>query len=351
MPAAAAPASGVPTSTPGVEKPRDNAFTPPAGMKVTSDTTENIPGGTRRTQEAEGVKIANEMVVPGKPLSDKQMAMIKHASSTGNKYPKDIMDQYESQKVEWEARSKAQREEREAKLTPEQKQQRYENLKKLGLDEPEDNPNHPSNQPKVTPGAVPTSTPGVERPVTSAPKTVEQLAMDEAKKFGRSVPTLDDKRAAEMLYRKQAAGGVGEAQLSGVSTVPVAGTDPNATVPSRGPNAEYTREEATKEAARLNTLSLEKFNRESAAALAPKPKPELAAPATGGQLQQATTGVANAEADAAEAAGGGSTNIVAPSNSTVVNNNQSAPTTKDTRNNESTFQRYLDRRYYPTAMR
>jgi len=203
----------------------------------------------------------------------------------------------------------------------------------------------------ASPGAVQTSIPGVERPVTSAPKTVEQLAMDEARKFGRSVPTLDDKRAAQMLYRKQAAGGVGEAQLSGVSTVPVAGRDPNATVPSRGPNAEYTREEATKEAARLNTLSLEKFNRESDAALAPKPKPELAAPATGGQLQQATTGVANAEADAAAASGGGSTNIVAPSNSTVVNNNQSAPSTKDTRNNESTFQRYLDRRYYPTAAR
>jgi hypothetical protein len=168
------------------------------------------------------------------------------------------------------------------------------------MDEPEDNPNHPSNQPKVTP--------------------------------------------------KTAAGGVGEAQLSGVE-IPVAGRDPNATVPSRGPNAEYTREEATKEAARLNTLSLEKFNRESDAALAPKPKPELAPPATGGQLQQATTGVANAESDAAEAAGGGSTNISAPSNSTVVNNNQSAPTTKDTRNNESTFQRYLDRRYYPTAAR
>jgi hypothetical protein len=153
----------------------------------------------------------------------------------------------------------------------------------------------------ATPGAVQTSIPGVERPVASmAPKTVEQLAMDEARKFGRSVPTLDDKRAAQMLYRKQAAGGAEEAQLSGVSTLP---------------------------------------------------KPELTAPETGGRLQQATTGVANAEADAAAASGGGSTNIVAPSNSTVVNNNQSAPSSKDTRNNESTFQRYLDRRYYPTAAR
>jgi hypothetical protein len=153
-----------------------------------------------------------------------------------------------------------------------------------------------------TPGAVQTSIPGVERPVAAmAPKTVEQLAMDEARKFGRSVPTLDDKRAAQMLYKKQAAGGAEEAQLSGVSTLP---------------------------------------------------KPELAPPATGGQIQQATAGVANAKEDAADASGGGgSTNIVAPSNSTVVNNNQSAPSSKDTRNTESTFQRYLDSRYYPTALR
>ena len=199
-----------------------------------------------------------------------------------------------------------------------------------------------------TPGAVQTSTPGVERPVAAmAPKTVEQLAMDEAKRFGRSTPNAQDKQAAQMLYRNQAAGGASEANLSGVSTLPA---DRNATVPSRGPNAEYTREEATREAARLNTLSLEKFNKDSAAALGPKPEP--AAPRSGGQLQQATTGVANAESDAADASGGGgATNIVAPSNSTVVNNNQSAPSTKDTRNNESTFQRYLDRRYYPTAAR
>ena len=131
-----------------------------------------------------------------------------------------------------------------------------------------------------TPGAVQTSTPGVERPVAAmAPKTVEQLAMDEARKFGRSAPTLDDKRAAQMLYRNQAAGGAAEANLSGVSTLPA---DRNATVPSRGPNAEYTREEATREAARLNTLSLEKFNKDSAAALGPKP--ESAAPRSGGQL-------------------------------------------------------------------
>lgn len=79
-------------------------------------------------------------------------------------------------------------------------------------------------------------------------------------------------------------------------------------------------------------------------------KPIPAAPPTGGQLQQATAGVASAQSDAT-AGGGGATNIVAPSNSTVVNNNQSAPSSKDTRNNESTFQRYLDRRYYPTAAR
>jgi hypothetical protein len=99
------------------------------------------------------------------------------------------------------------------------------------------------------------------------------------------------------------------------------------------------------------TKTLEQFRAERAAARAARPRPELAPPSTGGQIQQATTGVANAQADSAASSGGGATNIVAPSNSTVVNNNQSAPVAKDTRNTESTFQRYLDRRYYPTAMR
>jgi hypothetical protein len=160
----------------GGGKTGDAAFDVPAGMKVTSDTTENIPGGKRRKQTSTGMSIANEMVVPGQPLSDKQMAIIKHAMSMGNKYPKEIMDQYESQKSEWEVRSKAEHEAREAKLTPEQKQQRYENLKKIGMDEPEDDPNHPSNKPKVTP--TPTA-PEVAPTVTPTPSLAPSTSGDE----------------------------------------------------------------------------------------------------------------------------------------------------------------------------
>jgi hypothetical protein len=71
------------------------------------------------------------------------------------------MDQYESQKSDWEAKSKTQKEEADAKLTPEQKQERFQNLKKAGLDEPEDDPNHPSNKPKVTPTPTATPTPSL----------------------------------------------------------------------------------------------------------------------------------------------------------------------------------------------
>lgn len=153
---------------------RDSAFDAPAGMKVTSDTTENVNQGglkgSRRKQTSEGISIANEMVVPGQPLSDKQMGTIKMAMSMGNKYPKEIMDQYESQKSEWEVRSKAEHEAREAKLTPEQKQKRFEELKKIGMDEPEDDPNHPSNKPKVTP--TPTA-PEVAPTVTPTPTAPE----------------------------------------------------------------------------------------------------------------------------------------------------------------------------------
>lgn len=48
--------------------------------------------------------------------------------------------------------------------------------------------------------------------------------------------------------------------------------DDKATVPSRGKDAEYTHEEARIEAARLNTLSLEKFNRDADIAMGKTPK-------------------------------------------------------------------------------
>lgn len=72
------------------------------GMKVTSDVTEKIDGGSRRTRTAEGTLIANELVVPGKDLSKKQMAVIGYQSQLGDAekiYPKEIMGQYRKQKA------------------------------------------------------------------------------------------------------------------------------------------------------------------------------------------------------------------------------------------------------------
>jgi hypothetical protein len=42
--------------------------------------------------------IANEPVVPGQPLSDKQMGVMEMSMSMGNKYPPEIMEQYNKQK-------------------------------------------------------------------------------------------------------------------------------------------------------------------------------------------------------------------------------------------------------------
>jgi len=43
-------------------------------------------------------RIANELVVPGQPLSQKQMAVIKMAMDMGNSYPPEVMAQYNKQK-------------------------------------------------------------------------------------------------------------------------------------------------------------------------------------------------------------------------------------------------------------
>ena len=43
-------------------------------------------------------RIANELVVPGQPLSQKQMAVIKMAMDMGNNYPPEVMAQYNKQK-------------------------------------------------------------------------------------------------------------------------------------------------------------------------------------------------------------------------------------------------------------
>lgn len=81
------------------------------------------------------------------------------------------------------------------------------------------------------------------------------------------------------------------------------------------------------------------------------PTPSTAPPATGGTLRQATTEVQNArdQQQAANSSSSSSTVVNAP----VTNVSASGGGTKqsegpkDTSNKDSTFQRYLDRRYYP----
>jgi hypothetical protein len=259
---APAPASGTPTSTPGVEKP------------------------TSRTEES--FNIANEKVIPGQPLSDKQMAVMRSSISSGNTYPPEVMAQYQKQSSGFATRKDAGVAANAQNLTPEDKAK----LRAAGADVPADT---------ATPAPTPApSGSGTGRMINIDIRAEQQAARGKAYEDARRAGKSDQ-----------------EAQNIAASV----GNEVGA--------AALSREEVTSAIA---------------------PRPEVASPAAGGQLQQATTGVANAEADASAAAGGGTTNVVAPSNSTVVNNN-STPTPKDTRNTESTFQKYLDRRYYPTAMR
>jgi hypothetical protein len=252
---APAPASGTPTATPGVEKP------------------------TSRTQES--FNIANEKVVPGQPLSDKQMVVMGASISQGNTYPPEIMAQYQQQSSGSATRKDA-------------------------------NVAAPAAAPVIAPLAAPATAP-LNPPAAPAPSgsgTGRMINID---------IRAEQQAARGKAYEDAKRAGKSEQEAQNIS----------ASVGNEVGAAALSREEVTSAIA---------------------PRPEVASPAAGGQLQQATTGVANAEADASAAAGGGTTNVVAPSNSTVVNNN-STPTPKDTRNTESTFQKYLDRRYYPTAMR
>jgi hypothetical protein len=52
---------------------------------------------TPTTQVSSGFKIAGEPVIPGEPLSKKQMSIMKMSMNMGNTYPPEIMSQYNSQ--------------------------------------------------------------------------------------------------------------------------------------------------------------------------------------------------------------------------------------------------------------
>jgi len=75
------------------------AVTPP------STTTAEKPPAPQSTSKSEPTvttkneyRIANELVVPGQPLSQKQMAVIKMSMDMGNSYPPEVMAQYNKQK-------------------------------------------------------------------------------------------------------------------------------------------------------------------------------------------------------------------------------------------------------------
>jgi hypothetical protein len=71
----------------------DNGASP---IKTTAVDNGASPIKTTASKE-EYTKIAGEKVIPGQPLSDKQMAVMSMAISSGNKYPAEIMEQYNKQ--------------------------------------------------------------------------------------------------------------------------------------------------------------------------------------------------------------------------------------------------------------
>ena len=203
-------------------------------------------------------------------------------------------------------------------------------------------------------------------------KTVEQLAMDEAKKYGRSTPDAQDRRAAEMAFRKQALGGKSEGELSGVSTLPTTtatrvSTLPTTTAtpapaatsasPDSGIGNKTVEQLAMEEAKRFGRSTPIQQDRDAAAMAYRK---QAAGGAAEANLSGVSTlppskadDVANKTASLKDQETAG-TNTAQPAPAPVINNtsvvsNKNNETTKpkDTRNNETTFQKYMDRRYYP----
>jgi len=198
------------------------------------------------------------------------------------------------------------------------------------------------------------------------PKTVEQLAMDEAKKFGRSTPNAQDKQAAAMAYRKQALGGKSEGELSGVSTLPTTTATP---LPAATPAPAATSSSpdsgiGPKTVEQLAMDEAKKFGRSTpnaqdkqAAAMAYRKQ------AAGGAEEANLSGVStlpvdrageisqkrNELADAENLSSPPTSNntVVAPNTTNVVNNNVKGEG-KSSKNNESSFQKWLDRRYQPS---
>ena len=82
-------------TTKAVPPENDN---PVSGQPAAPEASSAAPGAALNgTTSTVTTKIAGEDVVPGQPLSAKQMAVIGMSTSMGNKYPAEIMDQYNKQ--------------------------------------------------------------------------------------------------------------------------------------------------------------------------------------------------------------------------------------------------------------
>jgi hypothetical protein len=80
----------------GSEEPETQAASvPAASTKPETPATNAEPTVTTKNE----LRIANEPVVPGQPLSDKQMSVMQLSINSGNTYPPEVMDQYNKQKA------------------------------------------------------------------------------------------------------------------------------------------------------------------------------------------------------------------------------------------------------------
>lgn len=78
----------------------EQAASPAAGSQVdqrTADRVRDASGPVSTSSQTSGIRIANEPVIPGQPLSNTQMRVMKMAMDMGNTYPEEIMAQYRRQ--------------------------------------------------------------------------------------------------------------------------------------------------------------------------------------------------------------------------------------------------------------
>lgn len=69
----------------------------PAVDQKTTDRVRDASGPVSASSQTSGIRIANEPVIPGQPLSSTQMRVMKMAIDMGNTYPPEIMAQYRRQ--------------------------------------------------------------------------------------------------------------------------------------------------------------------------------------------------------------------------------------------------------------